>query len=372
MNHSSPHHYSRAGREAGVSESVVRAALAQSHLIEESGSFPILSLGHLAHLSGAPYLYLREIVQRVRDPYQDISQRKKSGGTRPISAPEPVLMDVHRFILDRALASVPLHPASFAYTRGRNIKQCAERHLGAKWLFKFDITNFFGQVKEPSVFRVFRRQGYSRLVSLELTRICTRAPLSKNLGSRSRYDVIPSYSVDQRGWLPQGAPTSGALSNAVAAPLDHDLTSLADRHGLVYSRYSDDMFFSAGQGFSRPKAKALVREVDRTVQRHRFLLHRKKTRVIPPGARHIVLGLLVDSGQVRLLPEFRRRVEVHIRGVGRFGLDSHVEHRGFRSMFSFISHVDGCLAFASSVEPDWAESCRVRWEAVLKDQGFPI
>lgn len=372
MDPSTPHHYFNTGKEAGVPEPVLRASAAQIAKTQARGAGAILSLGHLAHLTGAPYLYLREIVQRRRDPYTDIARPKRAGGIRLISAPEPVLMDVQRLILRRALRNLPLHLFSYAYQEGRTIQQCAQQHLGARWMIKFDLHNFFGQVEERDVFHVFEERGYSRLVSLELARICTRAPISTSGSNSGRYGAIPTYDVNVSGRLPQGAPTSGALSNAVATPLDQDLHGFATGAGFVYTRYSDDMVMSTSHDFDRAQAVPMIREVTRIVAAHRFRLHRKKTRVVPPGARHIVLGLLVDGCELRLTPEFRRRVEVHIRGVRKFGLVRHADHRGFRSLLSFISHVDGCLAFALSVESAWANSQRAAWRAALRDHGLRV
>lgn len=281
-------------------------------------------------------------------------------------------MDVHRVILRRALTNLPLHPSSYAYQEGRTIYECAQQHLGARWMLKFDLHDFFGQVLERDVFRVFQDRGYSPLVSLELARICTRARISSGGSNAGRYGRIPTYDVNVRGRLPQGAPTSGALSNAVATPLDHDLHAFATGAGFVYTRYSDDMVMSSGHDFDRTQAVPMIREVTRLVAAQRFRLHRKKTRVIPPGARHIVLGLLVDGDEVRLTPEFRRRVEVHIRGVREFGLVRHADHRGFRSLLSFISHVDGCLAFAHSVESTWAHNQRLAWRTALRNEGLRV
>lgn len=372
MDHPTPHLYLAAGRDAGVPDPVLRASLTQIATSEAHGAGPILSLRHLANLSGAPYLYLREIVQRRRDPYEDIARPKRTGGTRFISAPEPMLMDVQRLILHRALRNLDLHPASYAYQRRRSILGCAERHVGARWLVKFDLHDFFNQIVERDVYAVFLARGYSPLVSVELARICTRARLATNTGaSKGRYRSITSYDVGVMGRVPQGAPTSGALSNAVATPLDHDMDALARTEGFVYTRYSDDMVLSTSGEFNRDLAIPLIREVERLVASHKFRLHRKKTRIVPPGARHIVLGLLVDDAGVRLTPEFRRRVEVHIRGVARFGLLAHARHRGFRSLLSFVHHVEGCLAFAMPVQPGWAHARREEWRAAIHDQGFP-
>ncbi|MBX8688717.1 hypothetical protein GO011_14880 [Mycobacterium sp. 20091114027_K0903767] len=115
MDPSAPHLYFEGGKQAGVPESVLKASSLRIGITQGRGANPILSLGHLAHLTGAPYLYLREIVQRRRDPYENIVREKKTGGSRSISAPEPVLMDVQRLILRRSLNNLPLHPLSYAY-----------------------------------------------------------------------------------------------------------------------------------------------------------------------------------------------------------------------------------------------------------------
>lgn len=112
MDPSTPHQYATAGREAGVPEPVLQAGAARIAQSRARGAGPILSLGHLAHLTGAPYLYLQEIVQRRRDPYVNIARPKRTGGTRWLSAPEPVLMDVHRIILRRPLATFPYTPSA--------------------------------------------------------------------------------------------------------------------------------------------------------------------------------------------------------------------------------------------------------------------
>ncbi|WP_183336789.1 reverse transcriptase family protein [Microlunatus antarcticus] len=372
MNPSTPHQYTTEGRKAGVPESVLTASSRQMALSRARQAKPILSLGHLAHSSGAPYLYLREIVQRRRDPYTTITRVKRSGGTRSLSAPEPVLMDVQRYILNAALENLSLHPSNYAYQKERSIVDCAKQHLGARWLLKFDIHDFFDSVEERDVFRVFEARGYSALVSLELARICTRAGVSSSWASTR--GSIPTYDVDVIGHLPQGAPTSGALSNAVATPIDDALSTLATNEGFTYTRYSDDMVLSSIRSdLDRAQLVHVVHEVGRVVAAHRFRLHERKTRIVPPGARHVVLGLLVDGeDSVRLLPEFRRRVEVHIRGVRKFGLVRHSEHRGFRSLLSFINHVDGCLAFAKGVDSGWASSSQSAWWEALRLNNFPI
>lgn len=375
MASSSPHLYRREGMKRGVPHHVLDRAISQMGRSDAHGSGPILSLNHLAHLSGGSHRYLRRIVQRRVDPYTDVVHKKRNGASRPISIPEPVLMDVQRVILRRALKSLSLHPRSFAYQRGRSIVDCARLHVGARYLLKFDLHDFFGGISEKRVYQVFLGRGYSKLVSLELARLCTRAPVDAGWYPRESADTrtaISSYLVGKQGRLPQGSPTSGALANAVATPLDHALSDLAESSALVYTRYSDDLVFSGSGPFHRREAASVVQEVAAIVSRNGFTLHGKKSRLIPPGARHVVLGLLVDENEVRLLPEFRRRVEVHIRGVRQFGLAHHVASRKFQSIFSFVDHVHGCLAFAKDVDPVWSAKMRSVWMDALAENGYPV
>lgn len=341
--------------------------------VRARGAHPVYTLGHLAQLTGAPGTYLRDVVGRRSDPYLDIVRVKRDGRTRPISSPEPMLMDVQRWILHHVLCACTTDPSSYAYRRNRSIRECAEQHVGARWLVKLDIHDFFGTVGEQRVYPIFKDLGYPPLLSFELTRLCTRLlprgyPIYRD--PRSRYGKAP-YPENVPGSLPQGAPTSGALANAVMVKVDRALSVLAQNYDLAYTRYSDDLTFSAGPGFSRPRAVSVVHRASAILRQHGFAAHRAKTRIIPPGARRVVLGLLVDDDRVRLLPEYKRRVEVHVRGVAKFGLVEHARHRRFDSVLSMINHVDGCLAFAASVDPDFARSLRKRWDETLRAHGYP-
>jgi RNA-directed DNA polymerase len=119
-----------------------------------------LTLGELASRTGASSRYLREVISRRADPYDDITRPKKDGTTRPISSPEPVLMDVQRWLLKNVLRAAPAHHCSWAYQSGRSIVGCASEHIGARWLVKVDVHDFFGSIDEIRVYELFRRLQY--------------------------------------------------------------------------------------------------------------------------------------------------------------------------------------------------------------------
>jgi Reverse transcriptase (RNA-dependent DNA polymerase) len=192
-----------------------------------------------------------------------------------VSVARVLLDSVHIVSETIILNQLSNHFDSYAYQKDKSIKQCASRHLGARWLVKVDLHNFFHSINERSVFDVFVEVGYSRLVALELSRLCTRE--ASYLGWRRfehyatgsrRYTAIPQYRASELGFVPQGAPTSGALANQVVRPLDEELAIIAASRRLVYTRYADDIAFSADEDFSRERAIEALRAMSIAVTRY--------------------------------------------------------------------------------------------------------
>ncbi|WPW29274.1 reverse transcriptase family protein [Streptomyces atratus] len=283
-------------------------------------------------------------------------------------------MAAQRWLLHHLLDLLPVHPHAFAYVKGRSVAECARRHLGAQWLIKIDIQDFFGAIGERRVHQVFRAQGYQPLVAYELSRLCTWDDRRDDVDPvrKDRYPKITAYQGGWGGSLPQGAPTSGVLANLAVRPMDDRLSDIAARHGLVYTRYSDDMILSSGDPFSRPAAVAALRELTHAVQGYGFEPHARKTRIVPPGARRAVLGLLVDGDVLRLTPAFKSRLLAHLYGIEKFGLRAHQQHRDFASLAGLVHHVDGLVAYALGAETDWAHPVQERWRGMLRAQGWSL
>jgi RNA-directed DNA polymerase len=374
----SPNLYRSIAAQRSIDPNIVERALKQAEVVERRNLPAILSLAHLAHLTGIKYSYLREIVERKTDPYKPFRIGKRKGGTRAIAAPEPLLLALQRWIAKNILSNMPVHNASCAYAPKSSPAKCAARHLGATWLIKLDIHDFFENITERAAWRVFRSAGYQPLVSMELARLCSRQPHGSHaldekwyLRNLDRYSIKP-YRTRFLGSLPQGAPTSPMLANLASSHLDEALQALADRYGLVYTRYSDDIAFSTGATFDRKRAGLLILEAERLFLAFGHTLHRKKVSVAPPGARKIVLGLLVHGTQLRVTGTYRKRLADHVRGIERFGLGKHREHRHFASLWGMVRHVQGLLVYAESVEgkPAFA-ALRRRWEETLVREGWP-
>ena len=300
----SPQQYISDGKTKGVSEEILNNAVEQiEHVVNGPLKLPsILSLNHLAQRTTTPYLALRRIVNRTgEDTYRKFSIRKRSGGRRFIYVPAPYLMNVQRWINLHMLTKVPVHQCSYAFTPGSSIVKCAGRHTGARWLIKMDITGFFESISEIQICRVFKGLGYQPLVAFELARVTTLPVVSSSPRKRDKAwrvnrpnQKIPPYSSEILGYLPQGAPTSPLLSNLVMREIDGKLFSEANERGLTYTRYSDDLTFSTRRNnFDRNEARAFISVVGKVLACAGFRPQHRKTHIIPPGSRKIVLGLQV-------------------------------------------------------------------------------
>jgi len=371
----SPQQYITKGTLQRVPTAILAEAVAQIDNVE-AGPYAlpgILSLNHLATRTQVPYLFLRAIVDRGEHrAYRKFAITKRSGGKRFIHVPTPELKRVQKWITEYILKPVPVHACSFAFSKDSSIYRCASRHTGAQWLIKMDITGFFESVSEIQVYRVFRELGYQKLVALELARISTVAvhDLSPRFSNpiwkvRKRYDAIPSYTKKVMGYLPQGTPTSPMLSNLVMRELDGIIQKLAAKAGLIYTRYSDDLTFSKRyKDFSRLQAQDFITEVGKALTIAGFKPQHRKTTVVPPGSRKLVLGLQVDDDIPRLTREFKDRLRQHIYYVEKFGPVEHAKVRKFETISGMKAHLKGLIDFAHMVEPVTAAALLKRFQAI--------
>lgn len=214
---------------------------------------------------------------------------KKTGGTRLISAPLPRLKAAQAWVLEHVLAKVALHEAAHGFRPGRSIVTNARPHVGAGVVVNLDLKDFFPSVGYPRVKGVFLRLGYSEATATVLALLCTEPDVDEVELDGRRYFVSQGTRR-----LPQGAPSSPALTNLLCRRLDSRLTGAARKLGFVYTRYADDLTFSAS-GPGPHDAGALLRLVRWVVRQEDFTPHPDKTRVLRRGRQQEVTGVVVND-----------------------------------------------------------------------------
>ncbi|MFM0668045.1 reverse transcriptase family protein [Paraburkholderia sediminicola] len=302
---------------------------------------------------------------------------------RRICVPTPELMQLQRWIDKNILSVARPHSASVAYSQGKKLIDAAQLHCSSTWLVKLDVKNFFESITEIDVYRVFLSLGYPALLSFELARICTRLGVDSAYARKDvfavrrlarRKDYVAAYSRPRMGRLPQGAPTSPKLSNLVMRSFDKDMTDLAQKEGMTYTRYADDLCFSTkSPSYTRDRATKLIRSVYGALGAIGLGPNRTKTVVVPPGARKVVLGLTVNDVRPRLPVELKSRMRVHLHYLTIFGPVEHAKRTGFTSTLGMYRHLAGICAFAQQVEPELAKDWLAKLQGIswIGDASVP-
>lgn len=355
--HWNPNSFRKEGLAKNYDPAYLEVLVQQGDLSFDKQLPIVFSLSHLANLSRTLYSDLhgfvsREGIHRKNFPYKNFTIGKRSGGRRWISVPVPPLMAVQKWVSQHILNKVTPHPAAFAYAPRRRILDHARRHCDADWVLKIDLKDFFGNISERQVFHVFLALGYTRLLAFEMARLCTKASPNREGKRWANVELdysVPSYNSRFVGSLPQGAPTSPGLSNLVFAPVDKQLSELAQNKSVTYSRYADDLCFSFVGG-SRRSAIELRRNVADILWEAGFSENSKKTRIIPPGARKIVTGLNVDGAAPTLPKQVRDSVRMHLHYAQLNGIPEHCRTRGFHSVIGFRNYLLGVIGYIATVD----------------------
>lgn len=255
----------------------------------------------------------------LADDYQRFMVAKRDGTQRPISAPSKPLRTVQRWALRKVWRRFEPHDAAHGFVRWRSTVTNAQAHAGATLIVKLDLRGFFPSVQAPRVRGVLRRAG----VPAEAAELLALLATEPSAGEGPRV-------------LPQGAPSSPAVTNVLCRRMDRRLTGLARRRGLVFTRYADDLTFSwrpTPASSTPPDPRELVVMVRRIVRSEGFDVHERKTHV-QKGGRLTVTGLVVnaapDAPAARVPREVVRRLRaaVHNREHGRPGPEKLHELRG--------------------------------------------
>jgi hypothetical protein len=236
----------------------------------------------------------------------------------------------------------------------------AAPHLGAAVLLKFDLTDFFPTFHYFRVMGLFASLGYpvgvgrfasrdeAREVAPTLARLCT-------------YTTDPRRFGD--GFMPQGAPTSPALSNLVCRALDARLDGLAHRSGGAYTRYADDLTFSFPAGFD--KIGRFRWWVDQVCHQEGFLVNPKKSRVIRRSQRQTVTGIVTNDA-LRVPRDQRRRFRAILHNCRVHGVASQA-----RGNPGFADYLRGFASYLHMVHPEEGADLLRQVDALLGPERDP-
>ncbi len=290
----------------------------------------------------------------TRTHYVRFQVPKKSGGTRELAAPHRSLARCQQWILRNVLDKLPQHDAAHGFVRGRSTVTGATVHAGSEVVMNLDLQDFFPTISFRRVRGAFRQLGYSPAVATIFALLCTESPRET-----VQYDGTTYHVATGQRRLPQGACTSPGISNLVSRRMDSRLNGISDKLGWQYTRYADDLTFSAS-GEAVKLAAYLMARIRHISQDEGFRVNEKKTRLQSRNRAQSVTGIVVNQRPgvprktVRRLRAILHRAKTE--GLASQNRDDHPNFEGW---------VRGMVAYIAMVNPNQAKPLREALDSLV-------
>lgn len=269
--------------------------------------------------------------------YRSFKIKKKSYGHRQIFSPKIELKKIQQKIFEEILKKIEPSEFTHGFREKFSIVTNAKVHLNSKIIYNIDLKNFFPSIKFDKVLDVFKKVGYSGLVSCLLAKLCTVDPrhYDKN---KQKFVVVKT----KLPFLPQGSSTSPILSNLVCIDLDSDLNKIANKYSFKYSRYADDLTFSSEIENKLPKG--FRKEIFEYIQTTGFQINIKKERYSRRFKPNVVTGIVINKDELSLPRNWVRNLRAAIHNLKYITFDKKNPELRF-----ILRNIEGKCSYAQMV-----------------------
>ncbi len=221
---------------------------------------------------------------------------KKKGNPRRINAPNEELKNIQRKLSYVLNLIYKVKPCAYGFINNKNIKDNAKNHVKKKMILNIDLKDFFTQIHFGRVRGMLMKPPYG-------------------IGVQAATVIAQIACYD--GVLPQGAPSSPILTNMICSPLDTQLTNLAKKYTLKYTRYADDITFSTYES-TLPKSildyqvnsLTIGNELNHILNKNSFSVNPDKVHLNNNYTRQEVTGLVVNK-----FPNIKREYIKTLRAI---------------------------------------------------------
>jgi hypothetical protein len=151
--------------------------------------------------------------------------------------------------------------------------------------------------------------------------------------------------------LAVGAPSSPWLSNVLMYEFDNQISQIVSRDKVTYTRYADDLTFSAKRTGYLTGVERSLRLLMKQIQHPRLTINESKTTFVTSKYRRVITGLvLADDGRVTIGRERKREIRAafHRHELGRLDAEEQAKLAGY-------------LAHVKSVEPSYFNQLIARY-----------
>lgn len=267
---------------------------------------------------------------------------------RTIYRPSKKLKAYHAFLNSFLFEHLSTNQnVAFAYRKGANPHHALAPHANGRAFFQTDLVKFFDSITTPLIRRSIPDDG---------------TPIVDLADHIER--ILEMTTIEDR--LPIGFSTSPALSNACLKQFDDAFEAHCRDHGLVYSRYADDILVSADdrtklEGIDHVLAAALTHELGPG-----FHLNAGKSKLTTIGRKVKALGMVIlPSGQISIDMGTKKKVEYQLHFFTKdrtrlLEIFKHDMEAGLQQLAGHISHIN-------AADPAYLEKLRKKYGATVVD-----
>lgn len=208
--------------------------------------------------------YQKEIVKK--DGFRQLNCLKR----------DTIFYEIQQNLRRNFLDTVSIPDYVYGFIPEKSYKDFLEPHKKNQYFLRLDIKNFFSTIKKEDITDVF-----SYYFQLE------------DISDRNRLLEIFSDIVTLNEVVPQGGVTSPAISNIIFRRLDIRIHNYCERLNIEYSRYADDLLFSANKDLvNRP---FFIKKISKIINSSGFYLNNNKTKI---SSQYISLnGFVIENGE---------------------------------------------------------------------------
>ena len=281
---------------------------------------------------------VRRIMLNAPVRYKTYPVSRPSGRPRLISQPTAEVKILQRALCRVLLDGLPVHSAATAYRKGHSIADNVRPHLEAGPILKLDLKDFFPSIRSQDWVSYCRDTG------------CLTEPEDVFLTSHLLFHRRRSARVMR---LAIGAPSSPVVSNIMMFNIDRLIAEKVSEDHITYTRYADDMTFSALRTGYLVRTISDVAKIIRNNPYPKLELNDQKTTYVTKKFGRRVTGITItNDGDASIGHERKRKVRaaVHRAKLGTLSKDE-------------LRVLSGMLAYINVAEPSFLDKLGQKYGA---------
>lgn len=175
--------------------------------------------------------------------------------------------NLHEYIINILFKKYAPNNASFAYHKDKGIKDCLAIHIASNSFIKYDIRKFFNSITLKTAANALMREFNVTDKNKELVE-----------------KILLTCFFENN--MPLGLVTSPIISDMVMKSFDDKMVTLANKNGLFYTRYADDIMLSSSTTIPDDVRKIIESTVKKELAYLGLKLNEDKTQVVSFDNKH--------------------------------------------------------------------------------------